>query len=205
MTVKQSATAYFQTLASLVLTTHITEQDGTVLALDEGFRRAVELIISVQAASGKAMVIGNGGSAAIASHTQNDLCKAVGLRAVGFYETPLLTALSNDYGYETVFERQVDFWADSGDLLIAISSSGQSENILQAVKMAKTRGCSIITLSGFHSENTLRCLGNLNFYIAADTYGYVEAAHAVLAHFLTDSALECNEPSTLVKDDTNAS
>lgn len=195
----QSAITYFQTLSSLLLSTHITEQEGTVLPLDEGFNRAVKLIVSVKTASGKAMVIGNGGSAAIASHTQNDLCKAVGIRSVGFYETPLLTALSNDYGYETVFERQVEFWADPGDLLIAISSSGQSENILRAVEKARIRECSIITLSGFQADNALRRLGELNFYVAADTYGYVEAAHAVLAHFLTDYALGCCETSAFVK------
>ncbi len=138
---------------------------------------------------GKAMVIGNGGSAAIASHLQNDLCNAVGIRALAFQEPPRLTAISNDRGYGGVFEEPVELWASDGDLLIAISSSGQSANILRAVKAAQARGCHIITLSGFSAHNPLRSLGNVNLYVASQEYGYVEAAHSVLAHFLTDCAM----------------
>lgn len=177
-------------LSAVVLNTQITDQRGQGGSFDEGTHNAVELILSVKSASGKAMVIGNGGSAAIASHVQNDLCKAVGLRAVGMYEVPLLTALSNDFSYEDVFEREIEFWADKGDLLIAISSSGRSENILRAVRTALRHECSVITLSGFHADNPLRRMGHLNFYVPADTYGYVETAHAVLTHLFTDYAMQ---------------
>lgn len=135
------------------------------------------------------MLVGNGGSAAIVSHMQNDLCKAVGVRAMVFNEPPLLTALSNDHGYGCVFERPVDLWAESGDLLLAISSSGQSENILRAARSAKARGCQILTLSGFLADNPLRGMGHLNFYAPSQVYGYVELVHSVLAHFLTDCAV----------------
>jgi len=70
---------------------------------------------------GKALLIGNGGSAAIVSHMHNDLCKMVGVRAMCLTETPLMTALANDDGYETVFHKPISMWADRGDLLIAVS------------------------------------------------------------------------------------
>jgi len=168
----------------------VTDRHGTVLSLNEGVSKAVELILSVGTDSGKVMAIGNGGSAAIASHMQNDLCKTVGLRAMVFSEVPLLTALTNDHGYQCVFERLVELWADAGDLIIAISSSGQSQNIIRAVQAATAQGCRVITLSGFSADNPLRCLGDVNFYIPSLDYGYVESAHAVLTHFLTDCAAE---------------
>ena len=184
----QSAKAYFHKLSELLLSLQVTDQNGVVLSFDEGTSRAVEMILSVKSASRKVMLIGNGGSAAIASHMQNDLCKAVGVRAIVFNEPPLLTALANDYGYECVFERPVELWADTGDLLLAISSSGQSENILRAVRASVARGCQVITLSGFSPDNPLRRMGHLNFYMPSQGYGYVEASHSVLAHFLTDCA-----------------
>lgn len=88
-----------------------------------------------------------------------------------------------------VFERQVEWWAAPGDVLIAISSSGKSENILRAVAAAHARGCKTITMSGFGADNPLRKSGYLNFYVASPYYGYVELAHAALASYLTDCAV----------------
>ena len=75
------------------------------------------------------------------------------MRALTFYETPLLTAYSNDHGYECAFERLVKLWANKEDMLIAISSSGKSENILRAVQVSLERECWIVTLSGFQHDN----------------------------------------------------
>ncbi len=186
--INQKATSYFKYLGDLLLSTQVTGGHGTALSLDKGANKAVEMLLSVESNSGKVMVIGNGGSAAIASHMQNDLCQAVGVRAMVFSQVPLLTALANDYGYGCVFEQPVKLWADADDLLVAISSSGQSENILHAVQAA-ARECRIITLSGFSADNPLRRLGNVNFYVSSPEYGYVESAHSVLTHFLTDCAM----------------
>jgi D-sedoheptulose 7-phosphate isomerase len=186
---KQSATSYFQHSFELLLSTQVSDSQGATLSLDEGAKKAADLILAAKSASGKVMVIGNGGSAAIASHMQNDLCKAVGVQALVFNETPLLTALTNDHGYECAFERPIELWANAGDLLLAISSSGQSENILRAVRASVSRGCQVITLSGFRADNPLRGMGHLNFYVPSPVYGYVEVAHSALTHFLTDCAV----------------
>ena len=196
----QEATNYFKHLCDLLQSMQVTDRHGTDLSLNEGVGKAVESILSVGTDPGKVMVIGNGGSAAIASHMQNDLCKAVGLRAMVFSEVPLLTALTNDHGYQCVFERPVELWADAGDLIIAISSSGQSQNILRAVQAATAQGYRVITLSGFSADNPLRCLGDVNFYIPSLDYGYVESAHAALTHFLTDCAAASKSETRNLRD-----
>lgn len=186
---REKLTEYCNNLSSLLSQSEVTDQHGGTMPLDEGAGNVVNMILSVKLDNRKVMVIGNGGSAAIASHTQNDLCKAVGVRALVFDDTSLLTALSNDHGYGCVYERPIKLWAEKGDLLIAISSSGQSENIIRAVKAAEKYGCGIITLSGFKPDNPLRAMGSINFYVPVADYGYVESAHAILTHFFTDNAM----------------
>lgn len=180
----QPISTYIDTLAQLLHHTAVTDKNGNPLALETGTSQAGGLIRAVQNAGGKTLVMGNGGSAAIASHLHNDLCKAVGVRAMVLTETPLLTALSNDLGYEAAFEKQVGLWAEPGDLLIVISSSGGSSNLLRAVNAAP--GCRVITFSGFAADNPLRQCGDLNFYVPAQQYGFVELVHQVLVHYLTD-------------------
>jgi D-sedoheptulose 7-phosphate isomerase len=183
-----SAEQYFKRLADLLLGVQVTDGQGREMPLDEGADQAVALIQAARSTNNKVMMIGNGGSAAIASHMHNDLCKAVGVRALVFHDLPLLTALTNDHGYGCVYERPIERWADRADLLFAISSSGQSENILRAVLASSARGCRVVTLSGFQPGNPLRGAGNLNFYVASQVYGYVELVHAALTHFFTDCA-----------------
>ena len=187
--VNESATTYFHKLSDLLRRVQVTDGHGTALSLDQGAEKAVDIILSVVAAGGKVMVIGNGGSAAIASHMQNDLSKNAGVRAMVFNEPPLLMAISNDHGYKHVFERPVELWANTGDLLLAISSSGESENILRGVQASVACKCRVITLSGFNAGNSLRQMGQLNFYVPASAYGFVELVHSALAHFLTDCVM----------------
>jgi len=187
--VHQRARAYLQRLCDLVLRVEATDPEGAPYGLDAGAGLAVDMILSVRSGGKKIMIVGNGGSQAIASHLQTDLCSAVGIRAMVFDGPGTLTALSNDHGYESVFERPIRLWANPGDLLLAISSSGKSENILRAAESARGRDCRVITLSGFRPDNPLRRLGSVNFYVPSETYGLVELAHAALAHFLADSAV----------------
>jgi D-sedoheptulose 7-phosphate isomerase len=186
--VSEKATSYVHRLSELLLRTEVTDRQGRLLALEAGIDNALDLIVSARSTSRKVMLVGNGGSAAIVSHMQNDLCKAVRVRAMVFNEAPLLTALTNDHGYGCVFERPVELWADNGDLLLAVSSSGQSENILRAVRASVKSRCQVITFSGFSTENPLRQTGDVNFYVPSQSYGYVEVAHSALAHLLTDCA-----------------
>ena len=179
--------AYLSELNRLLSAMEIRDQSGKDLGIDAGAKAALTLIRAAKKTKANAFVVGNGGSAAIASHMQNDLCKAVRMRSLVFTEQSLLTALANDDGYQTAYETLMKLWAEPNDLLIAISSSGRSENILRAAAAARAAGGRIITMSGFAADNPLRRLGDVNFYIPSDSYGHVELAHAALSQFLTDA------------------
>jgi len=186
----KNATLYTARLNDLLLGTKVTDSDRTEIELDNGVDKAVDIILDIYYSGKKTMVIGNGGSAAIASHMQNDLCKAVGVKSLVFNEQPLLTALANDNRYGSVFEYPINMWAQQNDLLIGISSSGESENILRGAKIAKERACRLITFSGSNMDNQLRKLGDINFYTPSSEYGYVEVVHSALTHMITDMAME---------------
>ena len=185
---QQSVAGYFQTLSKAMMAMEVTDRFGVALSLEQGAEQAIRMILETRSDSQKILLAGNGGSSAIVSHVQNDLCKAVGVRALVFTEQPLLTALANDDGYGSVFEKPITLWAEPSDLVITVSSSGKSENIVRALKAAMDRGCRIITLSGFSPDNPSRQTGDLNFYVGSDVYGYVETAHGALLPFLTDRA-----------------
>lgn len=180
-------TQYSDKLHTFLENTVITDINGQTLDVNEGLSQIIANIRKIKTTRNKMMIIGNGGSAAIASHLQNDLCKSAQIRAMVFTEPPLLTALSNDISYTAAYRELVNLWADKRDMLFAISSSGRSQNIIDAVSAARDKGCNpIITLSGFLPDNPLRRLGDINCYIPSNEYGYVELAHSVLSHFISD-------------------
>ena len=183
-----SASKYFRDLCRLLGAVQSTARDGTPMTIDAAANHAVRLLLVAREKGRKVLLAGNGGSAAIAGHLHNDLCKAVGVRAVVFTEPATLTAYTNDEGYAAAYALQLQRWADEGDVLLAISSSGRSENMLRVAAAAREHGCAIVTLTGFAAANPLRRLGDLNFYVPAEQYGPVELAHAVLTHYLTDAA-----------------
>ena len=145
----------------------------------EDLHKASLLIQEVSERGGKIIIAGNGGSAAIASHVAVDFTKAAGIRAVNFNESDLITCFANDYGYENWVKEALNSYADSGDLLILISSSGQSKNIINAANRTSELGLKLITLSGFSKTNPLRSIGEINFWIDSDNYNYVEMTHHI--------------------------
>ena len=138
-----------------------------------------KLSLKIKKNKKKILIFGNGGSAAISSHFSVDMTKIGQIRTVNFNESDLLTCFSNDYGYEKVFEKAVEFYGDKGDLLILISSSGRSANVVNAAKRAKELNMSVITFSGFKSDNALRKLGDISFWIDSKAYNIVEMTHHI--------------------------
>lgn len=181
---------YFEDLAAVCGAIEATVDTRGPVSLSEGLERGIELITSRTQAGSKVMFIGNGGSAAIASHQAVDYWKNGGMRAISFNDSSLLTCISNDYGYPHVFEKPIEMFADPGDLLIAISSSGQSDNILRGSRAALVKGCDLITMSGFKPDNPLRSLGHVNFFAPSSSYGHVEISHLALCHCLLDTIIE---------------
>ena len=164
----------------------VTTKAGVYMTLEQGADEALNIMRHTGKNSGKIVIIGNGGSAAIADHIKNDLSKCNNMRAMVFTDTATLTAWTNDEGYDIAFAKQLRLWGEKGDLLIAISSSGMSRNILNAVAVARNIGMTVVTFSGFKKENALREIGDINFFIPSLEYGIVECSHATLCHYLTD-------------------
>lgn len=181
---------HFNTLHHLQINTVVTDKHGSSLSLNDGFQRYIDCVKSIRPTQNKLMIIGNGGSAGIASHMAIDYSKNGCLNALPLSDASALTCLSNDYGYEYVFSKQVEYHGRKGDVLIAISSSGKSKNILKAVESARSIGCAVITFSGFEEKNPLSQLGDINFYIASKEYGFVEVAHLSLGHAMLDYIIQ---------------
>lgn len=143
-------------------------------------------LLQTREKGGIVYVIGNGGSAGIASHFHTDLMKTLEIPAMTLFDSNLTTCVSNDFGYEHVFSMPLKTLLREDDLLIALSSSGQSRNILNAVKVAQNKNTQVITFSGFLANNPLRNAGNLNYFLDAQEYGLVEMGHFFLLHTLVD-------------------
>lgn len=134
--------------------------------------------------------IGNGGSAGIAIHMTSDFLKNGGIRTHSMHDPATITCLGNDFGYAHIFSKQLEIIAVPGDMLVAISSSGNSPNILQAVKTAKEKNCRVITLSGFRPDNQLRRQGAYNIYVPIEEYGIVESLHNMILQQVVDGMIE---------------
>ena len=160
--------SYVDVLASVMRTAVATDAHGKDVTLDAAVEWSVEAARRAAAQGNKIIFAGNGGSAEIASHMATDYSKNGGLRAWAMNDGSMLTCLANDYGYEQVFSKQIEFHGRSGDVLVAISSSGQSANILAAVSAARKLGCTVLTLSGFKPDNALRKTGDMNLYLELD-------------------------------------
>jgi D-sedoheptulose 7-phosphate isomerase len=149
-----------------------------------------KLIRKANESGGKIIIVGNGGSASIASHVSVDFTKAANIRAITFNESSLITCFSNDYGYEFWVEKAIEFYADSNDLIILISSSGMSENIINGAIKAKNMGLSVVTLSGFSYDNKLRKCGDINLWADSSKYNLVEIVHQTWILSIIDYLIE---------------
>ena len=142
----------------------------------------------------KIIIVGNGGSSAIASHFSVDLTKNAKLRCINFNEADLITCFSNDYGYKHWAEKAIDFYGDKGDALVAISSSGSSKNILNACKAARKNDFeSVITLSGMNEGNPLSLLGDHNLVVQSKAYNLIENIHQFWLLALVDMIIGKSE------------
>ncbi|WP_455757124.1 SIS domain-containing protein [Sulfurimonas sp.] len=152
----------------------------------------VKIIKALEKTRGKIYIIGNGGSAATASHMVNDLGIGLKRRGIRSFDveslndnTPVCTAIANDIGYDNVFSMQLKDRITKNDILIAISCSGNSKNILNAVKYAKKQGSTIIGATGFDGGK-LKKKSDINFHVqtAINEYGLVEDMHMILDHII---------------------
>lgn len=166
----------------------VTDKSGNQLTADEGYEIWADQARKLQQETGGLMFFcGNGASATMAEHMSHDWFQNAQINTYSVSETSHLTAISNDMSYEDVFAYRINRICSERDMLITISSSGNSPNVIKAIQTAREKGTYIITVSGKGSDNQSRTNGDLNFYVPLVTYGMVESAHAVLLH----GALDC--------------
>jgi D-sedoheptulose 7-phosphate isomerase len=183
---------FYRDLARHIGGIRVTDGAGEQMEFFRGIEAVTGMIRSL-ACGRKLMFIGNGGSAAISSHMAVDFWKNGGIRAVAFNDSSLLTCVGNDCGYGNIFEMPVGMFADAGDILVAISCSGRSENVLFGVGAGRTKGCKVVTLSGFDRDNPLSSMGDYNFYVPSHSYGSVEIIHHSICHCIFDAIMREKE------------
>jgi D-sedoheptulose 7-phosphate isomerase len=163
-----------------------TGAGGRKLGAEDAFARWRKMTLDLRARRRTIYLVGNGASASMASHMSADLAKNAHVHTQVFSDLSLITAISNDMGYEHVFSEPLSRRASAGDMLVAISSSGRSPNVLAAMRVAKKLKLTIVTLTGMSANNPLRKAGHLNFHVPAETYGYAESCHAAVLHHWMD-------------------
>lgn len=131
-------------------------------------------------------IIGNGGSASVAAHAVTDFFNVAKIRATTLHESSLLTCMANDFGYEHALARMLGQLLNPDDVVIAISSSGNSMNMRNAAMICKEKDAFLITLTGFASDNPLRSLGDVNIWLNSFDYGFVEVGHQFILHNIAD-------------------
>ena len=152
--------------------------------------KSAQMIQACKNSGGKVIIVGNGGSAAIASHVSVDFTKAANLRSVNFNEADLITCFSNDYGYENWVARALEAYADPNDVVILISSSGKSPNVVNGAGQSKAMNIPLITLSGFMSDNPLRQTGDINLWVDSSSYNVVEMTHHIWLLAIVDFIID---------------
>jgi D-sedoheptulose 7-phosphate isomerase len=163
-----------------------TDKTGRIINIDLAFNLLSQMTEDVRKTQKTIYCIGNGASASMASHFSADMAKNGQLHTQVFSDLALITAISNDIGYDEVFSEPLRRRATCGDMLLAISSSGASSNIIKALNVANESGLKNITVSGMDFNNPISNMGDINFYCAAKEYGYIESVHAVILHYWID-------------------
>jgi len=179
---KKYCEAHDSALAKL----EITSIDGELMTHNRGFDALCDVSAKLAENGCQKYFIGNGASAAFANHMALDWSKNGGVPSHAFANSALVTAMGNDLGFDEAFSAPLGYYVKKGDLLVTISSSGNSANIIKSIEVSRKKGMSVVTFSGLKPDNQSRKMGDLNFYIPAKTYGIVECAHQVLLHVWLD-------------------
>ena len=170
---------FFKNYSSLI--SNLLDQVDTEL-----INKSVELIKKKVNSNNTIFIVGNGGSSSIASHVSVDFAKVAGIKSLTFNNANLITCFANDFRYENWVKEAIKTFCSIDDLLILISSSGKSQNIINAAKYCKDNKIDLITLSGFNKENELSNLGNVNFHVNSNDYNHIEMIHHIILVSIVD-------------------
>ena len=153
---------------------------------EDSIKKSIHLINQTKKRRGKVYIVGNGGSASVASHVSVDFAKVARIQSSTFNNSNLITCFANDYGYENWVKEAIKAYLNKNDMIILISSSGTSKNIVNAAKYCKKNSINLVTLSGFNKNNPLSKLGIVNFHIDSNQYNFVEMSHHIILVYLVD-------------------
>ena len=158
---------------------------------DEIINQLIDLKKQIQDKSkeNSIFIFGNGGSAAIASHVAVDFSKNARTNIITFNEYAHITCLANDYGFDQWIAKTLEMYAKDGDMVILISSSGKSQNMVNAANYAKGNKISVVTFTGFDSNNPLKAVGDINFWVDSKAYNIVEMIHQIWLLSICDSII----------------
>lgn len=165
----------------------VTGAAARPLAGDAAFAHWRDVTVNLRRAGRVIYLVGNGASASMASHFAADLAKNAQVHTQVFTDLALLTAVANDVSFDQVFVEPLRSRLVAGDMLVAISSSGNSPNVVNACRYANEIGAAVVTISAMGPDNAIRALGDLNFWIPANNYGMAETGHACILHYWMDS------------------
>jgi D-sedoheptulose 7-phosphate isomerase len=158
-------------------------KSGQSISIEEGFDQLIREWIRVRREGKRVWWIGNGGSAALCSHLSQDMLNKLTIKSQTLNDSSLITCMANDFGYTNVYARPLSILMDEGDLLMAISSSGQSKNILECVNLAAEKNIHVVGISGFSATNALHNSNTfLSFYLPNTLYGITEVGHEAIVH-----------------------
>ena len=181
---------YLDEFIDSINNTVIEARSGGSFDYDQGMQRLVEYFHKVKKDKKGLFICGNGGSSGIAIHMTADFLKNGGFKVRSLMNASILTCIGNDLNYEYIFCKQLELMAAEGDVLIAISSSGNSENIIKSVETMRAIGGSVITFSGFDADNRLKKMGDFNVYVPISHYGIVESIHNMMLQQIVDEIVE---------------
>jgi len=152
----------------------------------ELIEESVSLINNCKNKNGKIYIVGNGGSSSIASHISVDFAKVANVPSATFNNANLITCFANDYGHDNWVSQAIRSYTQKNDMLILISSSGTSKNIVNAAKYCNANNIPLITFTGFKNDNSLSQLGNVNIHVNSDNYNYIEMSHHIILVAIVD-------------------
>ncbi|MGL1887867.1 MAG: SIS domain-containing protein [Reichenbachiella sp.] len=177
---------YLTSLSQLSQNTECHYNDAK-LSISESMCKVVELTQDLQERKGRMFIVGNGASAAFANHMALDWSKNGKVNTYSLSDSALLSALANDFSYESAFEEFLKIeHANSNDIVITVSSSGNSPNIVKTLEYCEENGITTVGFSGLKESNKTRSLATHSLYVPAKTYGMVECIHQILLHMWLD-------------------
>ena len=166
---------------------YTSELNKLLLEVDTDLiNKTVNIIDNKRKLNKNIFLVGNGGSSSIANHVSVDLVKVAGIKSTTFNNSNLITCFANDYGHDNWMKEAIKAYCSKKDLVILISSSGESKNIIRAARYCKKNDITLLTFSGFDKKNSLRKIGNINFYVNSCKYNFVEMVHHIILVSIVD-------------------